>query len=294
MSGMLYAGYGWCWRSLYLGAESFVHFGSAKLHSSDINFRISSLQSIRATYELESSIKCCQFGLDVLPGFAVNSTTLLYARVGVGAARTHLQAEATNIGTFGPFFWNNSLGLSKSKHIATLRLGGGVEQRLSPRITLRTDYIYTDYGKLTIRGSRTVATNIPTIPAGIGTSTNVHLYDHALLLGLSYRFTCLEAFSVDPCITDCAFQGVYIGGALGGGLLAANQEGNTLGFSAVYNNQTQGTDISSQVYNNQFQGLFFLGYGKAWYKAYLGGELIIAAASHNQLRAKGQSLFDEQ
>jgi opacity protein-like surface antigen len=299
VQGMLYGGYGARWRSLYLGAEGFVQFGFAHFQNSQqgglytleienpsipSNFVISS--------HTDAHIKSFQYGLDLLPGWSPTLATLLYGRIGVSAARLTLSQESVNFGNNAGDIFNLSLPFSKKKTIAALRAGGGIEQRLTQRLALRADYIFTDYGRLSVQGLSS-GTSPFGDPISVQSDTTLHLYDHAVMLGLSYHFSCLAPLSLEP-ESECAalaYRGCYLGGSIGGGCLEGRQKGIAVGTNSAFGDTTQTTKPPAQLYNNQFQGMLFLGYGRQWKWLYLGGELVMTAASHRTLAQLRETIY---
>lgn len=298
IAGILYAGYGACFDCFYMGAEGFLQFGDATLQNTQRNSDFAGLDTI---HDLSASVKgkttCCQGGVDFLPGIVIDPVTLIYGRVGVSVARTSLKIDSVHSGVesgLTPNNWNQSLKLSKGRTRAAFRAGAGLEQRLTPRISLRADYIYTDYGKLSLRGSLAGVTSGGTAaPVTVSNFDKLHIYDHAVLLGLNYRFSCMEPFCWDPCCAEDAYCGIYFGGAIGGGDLETTQHGGVVGQDPGFSNFYQSSNVLSQLYNNQFQGMLFLGYGQPCGRLYLGGEIFAQAATHTVMDAQGRALYED-
>ncbi len=292
--GLLYAGYGVGWRSVYLGAEGFIQLGHAQLKNARFGNNLTivgNAATFISSSEVESSINCFQSGVDFLPGWSLGPATLLYGRMGIGVARAKLEVRSLNVGQSlfgsGELFLN----LSSRKTLATLRAGAGIEHRLTSHFSLRSDYIFTDYGKLSVSGVRTGTSSGFAFPMTLNSDTRLHLYDHAVLLGISYHFCCQEAICTDACSALSAFNGFYLGGAVGGSALTASQRGFASGENPSRNQTIQTLNAPSQLYNNQFQGLFFLGYGRLWKSVFLGGDVFVSAASHSAIDYKVQELF---
>ena len=240
-AGLLYAGYGYKWHSLYLAAEGFMQFGSATLQSQQTgnDLTISTTTAFHPSSAVEARVRSFQGGIDLLPGWIFNPATLLYARIGIGAARANMQTVSSNLGQtiFGSA--TLTLPLSDSKTFATLHAGVGLEQRLSSRFSLRGDYIFTDYGRLSVQGSTSGTSSGFGFPLTLVSDSRVHLYDHALLLGLTYRLFCKEPLCFDPCYADMSFNGSYLGGVLGGSILTDSQVGSAFQINPSRNNTTQ-------------------------------------------------------
>jgi opacity protein-like surface antigen len=289
-AGMLYAGYGRGWGSFHLAAEGFIQLGYAKLPNSQKNIEIE--QSVASTlYSMPTNatacLHSCQGGIDLLPGWSPNHLILLYGRIGVGVARTSLSVKGSFFGTELDERWNLPFSLSHGKTSASWRIGGGWESPLTNRLSLRADYIYTDLGKQSVQGAFATTGSVGALITA-NLTDRVHLYDHALLLGLSYRFCNPRTLDCSRWCKACAYSGVYIGGAIGGGDLEAHQSGGAYSAVPVLAATMQTAALPSQLYNNQFQGVIFLGYGWERRRLYLGGELFAAGDSHTSMDCMGK------
>ena len=290
INGMMFAGYGISWLSFYLAAEGIIQLGTAKLSSMQ-RALVSGPATTTFNISLHTKphVRCCQYGLDLLPGWFLSPGTLLFGRIGVGKTHLFFETETINQGTNLPFFISQKL--SRHKNHTALRAGAGAEQQLSQRLSLRADYIYSDYGKLFLQGSLEGTSSSTGTPIGLSSSARVHLYDHALMLGLCYHF-CRDPFTCIPPCSECAYHGFYLGATLGGAILEARQQGAALVAEPI-DTSTLPVNAQSQLFNHQFQGMFFLGYGKSWRRLYLGGELIAAASSHTAMNSKAHASIVE-
>ena len=291
--GMLYAGYGASLRPFYLAVDGFVQFGSIKLQS-DVTKTGMSTNSPEVYNTLASTdfyLKGAQYGVDLLPGFSPIAASLVYARIGLSSSQATLVTDTTNGGVNLGDNWNQPLNLSDNKTFTSIRLGAGLEQRLSKRLTFRGDYIFTNYGRLSTKGflSNTSALGRPIT---VGSSTEIRLYDHAAMLGLSYSFSALELLNLNPFCTGNAYEGLYIGGACGGGALGGKQEGGLLARHPTFTDLTQAPTVPSQLYSNQIQGALFLGYGRSWSKFYFGSELYATANSDTTIDGQTEAQFN--
>lgn len=308
LTGMVFAGYGKLWDHFYLAAEGVFQFGNFRLKDSQ-QFNINSppviLGGLSASISssLNSKFSKWQFGLDLLPGFRLGPSTLLYARAGAGFAKASIEL-LTNIALTDNLSQESlvtsiSFPQKRRKSWPHLRLGAGIEQLLSQRFALRLDYIYTDYG----RGNFQPLSSSPILAFGTTSlfiasgSSHVHIYDHRALLGLSYIFsgnnTCNRECSCQPC----AYQGFYIGGAAGGSLFNSTQAGS---LAASTNPEFvppttfpffQEIGIPSHIYRNQFCGMIWFGYGKPLKQFYLGGELFATLTSPNAIEYQETASF---
>jgi opacity protein-like surface antigen len=290
-AGMLYAGYGRGWGSFHLAAEGFIQLGYAKLPNTQKNIELEASTADLELYTIPTNatacLHCCQGGIDLLPGWSPNHLILLYGRIGVGVARTSLSVKGSFFGVAEDDSWELPFSLSHDKTSASWRIGGGWESPLTNRLSLRADYIYTDLGKQSVQGAF-ATTSVEGATVTTNLTDRVHLYDHALLLGLSYRFCNPWTLDCSRWCKACAYSGIYIGGAIGGGALEAHQSGDTYGMQIIRSVTQQVAGAPSQLYNNQFQGVVFLGYGWERHRLYLGGELFATADSHTSMDCTGK------
>ncbi len=283
VTGILFAGYGIRCCQLYLAAEGFLQFSptrfKARGYVNEISSRIEQIDNATSICE---GINTHQWGIDFLPGWYLNCSTLLYGRLGLSTARWHLKAgtefQFDNVFDSGEV----SVMSSKKKDFISFRAGLGIEKRLTRRLSLRADYIYTDYGKISVNGSVSTLSPVNLSPIFVSNKTAIRCYDHALMLGLCYRFNCLRPACLEPPPCSLAFQGLYCGGSIGGGVLEDCQRG-LLQADNDFWGETRFLNTPNQSYNNQFQGALFLGYGEVWRRLYLGGELSVSTATNTSV-----------
>ena len=292
-SYLLYTGYYKGWESLYLAIEGTLQLGHAKFHSSQTgnNLVIGNETEFNTSSTVKGYINTVQGGADFLPGWLINSATLLYGRIGVGGATARLKTYSNNYSLIDFASGSLFLYLTNKKSFATLRAGVGLEQRLNSRFSIRSDYIFTDYGKISLQSLKT-GTSVgldTTIPVTLHSNTKMRLYDHSVTLGLSYRLYCDEPINLNSCYSSSEFQRFYLGGVLGGSMLTAKQSGSVFGERSQTN---QTLYVPSQLYRQQFQGMVFLGGGGAYKRAYLGGELFASANTPHAIKYKAEVLFD--
>lgn len=212
--GELFAGYEYSCNRFYLGGEIFVNDSSYQMKNSvdtgiNQNLFSNALQLVGSgDVDSKAKISSFQYGVTLRPGILITPTSLLFARIGTTIANrkyTVKDAESVNL-IFNPTFFgevipngaaNTNLNLSKSKTNASLQVGGGLEQYFAKHWSVRMDYVYTYYGKLTVSGSNATTQTISFVDGGVITSINatgnnsVKLSDNAVTLGIAYHFDCV-------------------------------------------------------------------------------------------------------
>lgn len=288
--GSLYAGYGFSWSSFYLAVEGLMQWSSASLHALQTNevlFRNGQQVGFSLTSATDLVIHRLQGGVDLLPGWSPNLATLLYGRIGCGFSRIHLDTIDINNDPSD----NELVSIAVSDHQtrANLRVGGGMECRLTRHFSLRADYIYQDYGRLRVEGSNSFVDTPDELT--VDRQSRVHLYDHLALLALSYRFSSCEALW-DPCCPTVDYCGFYLGVGCGGGALegAFGGRANGLGVGGSFI-EPGPLEALPQDFHNQFQGVAYLGIGTPLERLYLGAEAFITAATDTSLKVKESAFF---
>ncbi|MBS0646823.1 MAG: outer membrane beta-barrel protein [Verrucomicrobia bacterium] len=296
IAGIVYAGYGHKWRSFYLGAEGFLQIQNISLQNSQDNMALldNNPELAQSVYKTKFNTSCLQGGIDFLPGWVANPLTLLYGRIGLGFAEASLDATGLNRGTLivggGVDNWNFPLTLAKSKILTTFRAGGGLEERFSSHLSLRADYIYTDYGKLSVQGLKNGSSGRGSSIA-VSYLDSVHVYDHAVLLGLNYRFCGLDPVVVDPYYVLSAYKGFYVGSSFGGSILNSVQKGEMKVKDPLFLDFSQTGQQPTQLYNNQAQAMLYGGYSRSWDHMYLAAEIFASVFSNTSINYKGQVLL---
>lgn len=282
VAGVLYAGYGVSWHAFYLAAEASLQFNSLSLHSLQTPDQLLGGGQSGLTSASNPKIHPLSGGFDLLPGWSPNLATLVYGRIGVSVSKTSLFTRDTDV------FLHRSLALSKSRTHAALRFGGGLESRLTQNVSLRTDYIYTDYGSLSVTG---LASLEQLVGVFINTSRqgSSHLYDHIAQIALSYHF-CPSEPLCDLSLSTSDYCGFYFGVGCGGSSLENTLHGSALGADPGLISSAQ-VEVPSQLFNNQFQGTLYIGYAYPWEWLYLGAEAFITAATDPSMDFQQDSLI---
>lgn len=164
----------------YLAGEIFANFAHRNnslnnwvFHSSPNDDRDFESISANTTMKLRNT----EYGVDIRPGYLMDTNTLVYGRIGV--AFNKVKNDTTNTFSFtstravitpGNKNFVTTLNQSKNKNVTGLRLGIGLEHKITDTLAITADYIYTYYGKASTSG---VATTTTYGEDGAGPLTNV-------------------------------------------------------------------------------------------------------------------------
>lgn len=162
------------------------------------------------------------FGWAVLfrAGFLADPSTLLYFTGGYAGQIINTNGTAAVPGGTASFSTNNTMN--------GWTFGPGFETMLSNRLSAKLEYRYSQFGRQAIGG----------------TGISMEPSTHAIRAGLSYRFGGLGVMSSDRSFTGSSqpfnWTGVYLGGAIGGGMGFAQTNTFAGAASASFNSGGQG------------------------------------------------------
>ncbi len=189
--GDIFAGFGLNCDQLALGAEIFVGIQHYKESHTTASNGSTSFSSIFYNTVNTTGVKIKPFhaGLDVRPGFIINPTTMLYARVGFEFANVKMDNRTVFYGRDLQVeaFKQNYL-ISQTKNVVALRLGLGIEENVAEHLNLRVDYILTNYGRLTMSG---VSPNFALATGDTyrtSSKTEGRIIANNILVGMTYTF----------------------------------------------------------------------------------------------------------
>jgi len=150
--GNLFAGYGMTWNSFYLGGEVSINLGSTKAGTNTFT-RGGGPPLVNEVLINEVTVKLRSFeaDLDAMPGFLLTPHTLLFARIGAAFNKLKL-----NSNSFGEDFATSpgvaGVNLANNKSTVGVRAGLGLQEQFSDNFSIRADYIYTYYGRISVAG----------------------------------------------------------------------------------------------------------------------------------------------
>lgn len=171
------------------------HFGNLARHSASLatasltnvsTLSSPSLFTSTITQQTSVSANSGEIGLDLKPGALLSDDLLLYRRIGVAFNRLNI---ATNtISTRSDIETTTFASASQSKNVTGLRLGIGMEHKITKYLSLTGDYIYTDYGSISTRAGGVNSSMDGTTIAVVGNTVSGSLRSHAIMIGLTYHF----------------------------------------------------------------------------------------------------------
>ncbi len=174
----LQLGYGHVFKWFYLGVDALGSFQQIHVEGANLGLSATTLTPAFTINTETGAILDGTYGIDVRPGVVVSPAVLLYVRVGAERTRIRMQAftkiEASGAGA-GSFF------VSNPEELTGLRLGVGVETKLSKHVGMNLEYLYTTYDKFSINGSTAT-------PIVFSNSTNYTLRTEGFLVGFNYFF----------------------------------------------------------------------------------------------------------
>jgi opacity protein-like surface antigen len=245
--GDIYLGYGHqLWdRPFYLAGEMFADVTRRDVTTKNFAEWISSGVFERTNLATSSDIKLNQseFGLDLVPGFLFghNYNDMFYGRIGVAFNKinsiTNNLLNVTELVPVAPLNLTSALStlnIGDCKSVLGLRLGVGFEKYFGHNLALHTDYIYTNYGKVTASGLADTSSPF-TDASGTNNVVNAGFHSHSsasvttqtLMLGMNYYFLPSGQQTgylapVAVAVAPANFNGFYAGLSLGGMQTAAD------------------------------------------------------------------------
>ncbi|MCC5832756.1 MAG: outer membrane beta-barrel protein [Chlamydiales bacterium] len=273
IEGTLFAGYGVSRRSLYVGFEGFIRCFQPKfsIHKQHLHDELP-LQFFDRENTSYIEIDPWHYGIDGRIGYFIKPSLLFYGRFGFELTRIDLANKSILDGLSLTDTFSITLSPSKCKRSAYLRVGVGLEQDLSDRLSLRADYLYTDYRNISV-DDQTTGISLEGNFLTLADHTDLNLKNHALSLGLSYHFS-----NAQPCcLSECHhphFCGIYLGGGLGGSIFDGKISGEPGGGIVGFFTAPISYDLtpSPHLVKCDWLGTLQLGYGLQWRSFYLGLE----------------------
>lgn len=170
-------GYGLRFHHVYLAAQAFIseadHQGMETTTFSDA----SGDNNLANTVTLKQN--GTSFGIDVTPGLLLTQNTLLFLRIGGVTNDTQLTSTTSSAGFATPMVLNTY------RELNGLRLGFGLQQLITRKVGITLNYLYTNFGQITLSGSRTAA------GATQSASTRLSLHNAMFTIGVIYHLGTL-------------------------------------------------------------------------------------------------------
>jgi opacity protein-like surface antigen len=181
----LYAGYLFCIHKVYFGPEVYANIGKPRFSSSQAASAILPTESL--TINTHGHYNTTEFGIDFRLGINATPTTLLYGVIGAVFNKLSINTEAT---IARPVILLATTTNNSSSFTETgLRLGAGLEQKLTPNLNLRINYIYTVFPSHSSSSNTAPDPSSPFFQLGpISNTTSISAHNHAIFATVVYQF----------------------------------------------------------------------------------------------------------
>ncbi len=206
--GSIFLGYGefYCNSRFYWGAEIFGNWARRQANLSE-SLYTDFTDSYYSNFDTSVTARLNRFeaGIDLRPGYLMDTNTLLYARLG-------LVFNTLNLGTTEYFQFTSletpafasvatyvtQLSQARHKSVTGVRLGFGLEHLVTDSLAVTFDYIYTFYGKTSTSTRGTVYSTaflggeftsfLQATPDPVYTNSTGRIATQSASLGLKYYF----------------------------------------------------------------------------------------------------------
>lgn len=184
--GNAFLGYGQTFQRLYLGGE--ISGNLSDLHSTTRNSNIIDEFNDTLTNKTKVRLNNGEADIDLRPGILFAENAMVSGRVGAAFNRIKFKSESNGKEDIIPL---TELNYSKSNSVVGLRLGAGLQYMFNNNISIRGDYIYTYFGRLS--GDDSISEPIIGIgPVILANNTKTKVWTNAVILSASYHFNRLS------------------------------------------------------------------------------------------------------
>jgi opacity protein-like surface antigen len=129
--GEMFAGYQWQLTDVFsLASELSANVNSLTYQGYYVD--VNQSEQSNGVFKINKNV-----GFSVLPGFNINATTMLYARLGMVRGKFNYQEYKTLDG--------DKIGINDDRWLNGLRLGLGAKMAISENVALRLEYNYLQY-----------------------------------------------------------------------------------------------------------------------------------------------------
>lgn len=181
--GDVFWGYGLVFNSWYLGPE--LYFSALRRPEAELTLQaLNTFPTESLSTYTRTKLNSWEGGLDGRLGWVATPASMLFIRLGVAFNKIALDSNTTTYTDGSVMPETKLLKYTASKSVVGFRAGAGLEQKLTPRISVRADYIYTYYGTY----STYSANSTPPLGPIINT-TRIQLQAHAVMGSVLYNFS---------------------------------------------------------------------------------------------------------
>ncbi len=169
----------------YIGPEVYVNIGQPSFTSSQSANANLPTESLNTT--TKGNLNTSEFGIDLRLGASATPTTLLYGLVGAAFNKIWISSVSTIARPVLPL--STTTSNTASSPVVGLRLGAGIEQKISSNINLRVNYVYTSYPSRSNSSTTSPNAASPFFQLGpIANNTSVQIHTHAIFASIIYQF----------------------------------------------------------------------------------------------------------
>ncbi|NNM59093.1 MAG: outer membrane beta-barrel protein [Legionellales bacterium] len=185
LSGFLggHLGVGHVFNRFYLGLEANGDFG--EVDTTNYAPPTNATGDLTTNIKEDASIKN-PYGITLRPGYLLTPSLLLYAQLGVEKAQINTNTLTTfeNVPTQSDNVYTIQSGSNGSQ--LGYRAGIGIEDHPSEHLSVRVEYLFTDFGSVSSENEIPVTGHLILPTSAMNQSANFTTYFHSVLLGVSY------------------------------------------------------------------------------------------------------------
>ena len=166
-------------KKFYIGVEAFLGITPNNKNTWSVSFDETNV-AFPVNQKITTKLNSFEYGLDATPGLQVSSNILLFLRAGIAFNYARLLVNNFGFDGFAPETITQNL--VKKQHLFGLRLGIGAKVLVASHTALALNYIYTNYGAISVRGD-----TIGTLDFGFS-KTIQKIKTNAFLVGITHYF----------------------------------------------------------------------------------------------------------
>jgi opacity protein-like surface antigen len=181
----LFAGYLYPIKNIYLGPEIYLTIGNPSFSNSQSTR--ASLPTETLTTSTNGHLNTYELGIDLRLGISATPSSLIYGLLGCAFNSFSLNSTSTISRPLIPLSTTVNTGTSQS--VLGLRLGAGVEQKLTNNYLLRVSYIFERFPSVNTSNSTTASPADPFFQLGpITNSTTSRVINNEVMAAIVYQF----------------------------------------------------------------------------------------------------------
>ncbi|MFN7096267.1 MAG: outer membrane protein [Gammaproteobacteria bacterium] len=178
-----HVGVGHVFKRFYLGLEANGDLGS--VNTTNYAPPTNQTGDLTTSIKDDASIKN-NYGVTLRPGFLITPSFLVYAQVGAENAQIYTNTTTTyeNVPTQSGAVY--SIQSKTNDTELGYRVGLGIEEHASKHLSVRLEYLFTDFGSVSSNNSAPITGHLVLPTSSISESTHFSPFMHSVMLGVSY------------------------------------------------------------------------------------------------------------